>query len=61
MAGEGLTKLGIDILVERILKRSVEVPKELTADELMEWLNGYTSCQQTILNIIEDMRKGQWE
>lgn len=51
-----LTKMGYDNIVDRIVNRQVDPPKNLTVTALNAWLSGYAKCQLEILDIIETLR-----
>jgi len=51
-----LTKVGYDNIIDRIVNRKVEPPKDMNCITLYAWLTGYTDCQQDIINIIKELR-----
>lgn len=46
-------------VTEKIVERTIDPPKNMTAHELTDWLNGYATCQKDILTIIQLMVEGQ--
>lgn len=53
-----MTDTGYKNLVDMILRRTIDPPKNKTAQELQEWMNGYLTCQQTVLRIIKEVYGG---
>lgn len=53
---EGLTKMGYDQIVERIVNRTVQPPNGKTAYELTAWMTGYATCQNDVLEIIGKLK-----
>lgn len=53
---EGLTKMGYDDLISRIVNRMVQTPDDMTVDTLNAWLTGYAQCQFDILKIVGQLR-----
>ena len=53
---EELTKIGYDNIIDRIINRKVETPKDMNCITLHAWLTGYTDCQHDIINIIKELR-----
>ena len=51
------TPIGIDWLKDRIVNRSINPPEMRTLSELQGWLEGYATCQNDILDIIDEMYK----
>lgn len=52
-----LTKMGYDMIIDRIVNRQLkELPEGLTVQELNQWLTGYATCQNHILDIIIMLR-----
>ena len=56
-----LTEYGYEAIIGRVKNRIVEPPKNLTIEQLNEWLTGYATCQNDILDIIESLSKSQRE
>ena len=53
---KGLTKMGYDGLIERIINRTIQPPNDKKWYELNAWLQGYAACQNNILLIIEELK-----
>lgn len=53
---EGLTKMGYDMIVDRIITKKIQPPSDKTCFELNAWLQGYADCQNAILEIIGKMK-----
>lgn len=52
-----MSKIDATELVYRIVNRATNPPDNITSTpETMGWLNGYGTCQNDILNIIDKMR-----
>ena len=51
-----LTMMGYDLIIDKIVNRTVEAPEGLTARELLIWMNAYADCQDDILDIIEKLK-----
>ena len=47
-----MTKIGLEHIANAIINRFVEVPDDLALRDLTAWLNGYTRCQNDILELI---------
>lgn len=56
-----MTDIGYNDLIDRIVNREVIPPERMTLAELNSWLNGYAKCQNDIIDIINECRKGQKE
>ena len=56
-----MTDIGYQNIIDRIVIRTIETPKAITVQELKAWMDGYFKCQQDILRLIEEMRRGQGE
>ena len=50
-----MTALGVDELKNRIMTQTVDVPENLTPNELAMWLTGYQACLERDIAIIDDM------
>ena len=50
-----MTALGVDELKKRVKEHAVDVPENLTPNDLVMWLNGYQECLSRIISIIDDM------
>ena len=60
--GMSITEQGYDNLIHRIVNRAVVLPEgDMNARDLTQWLNGYTTCQLDVLDIIDQLKKGQRE
>lgn len=53
---EGLTQMGYDQIVERIVNRTVQPPDDMTVEMLNAWLTGYAKCQNDVLEIIGKLK-----
>lgn len=53
---EGLTKMGYDMIFERIVNRTVQPPDDMTVEMLNAWLTGYAKCQNDVLEIIGKLK-----
>ena len=53
---EGLTKMGYDDLMSRVVNRTIQPPDGMTVDKLHAWLSGYAKCQHDILEIICELK-----
>lgn len=53
---KGLTKIGYDQIIDRIVNRTVDPPKDMNCFALNAWLQGYADCQNAIIDIIEKLR-----
>lgn len=56
MMPDGLTTIGYDDIISRILNRAIDPPKGKTAYELTAWLTGYADCQKAIIDIINKLK-----
>lgn len=56
MEDKGLTKVGYDDIIRRIINLTIKPPQNKTCYELNTWLEGYAECQSTIINIITDLK-----
>ena len=50
-----MTALGVDELKKRITEHAVDVPENLTPNDLVMWLSGYQECLSRVISIIDDM------
>jgi len=50
----------LDFVIDRIQHRMIEPPKNLTAKELQDYLNGYAQCQKDIISLIKDLAQPQY-
>ena len=53
---EGLTKTGYDLIIDKIINRTVQPPNGKTAYELTAWLTGYADCQRAVVDIINKLK-----
>ena len=53
---EGLTKMGYDMIFDRIVNRAVQPPDDMTVEMLNAWLSGYAKCQNDVLEIIGKLK-----
>jgi len=53
--GASISPMGVDRLKNMILERPVNIPEGMTAYELQNFLNGYATCQNDVIDIIEDL------
>lgn len=53
---EVLTKMGYDMIIERIVNRTVQPPDDMTVEMLNTWLTGYAKCQNDVLEIIGKLK-----
>lgn len=47
-----MTDIGYDYILQQISQMTIVPPKDLTANELMRWLNGYQACMNSIVKMI---------
>lgn len=53
---EGLTKMGFDQIIERIVNRQFEPPRGKTLLEFSSYLTGYADCQHDIILLLQELR-----
>lgn len=53
---EGLTKIGYEDIINRILNRTVQPPNDMRVETLDAWLIGYAKCQSDVLEIISKLK-----
>ena len=53
---EELTEQGYKTIETRIILMEVPVPSGKTLGELHAWMDGYSECQQAILQLLDDLR-----
>ncbi len=46
----------LNLVISKVVNRSVEVPNDMTVSELNSWLNGYARCQDDILELIDELK-----
>ena len=54
-----MTEIDYKYIRDKIMNRSVDPPKDLTLGLLQGWLTGYAQCQQDILEVIDQIEKGE--
>ena len=52
----GLTNMGYDQIIERIINRMVQPLDDMTVEALNAWLTGYATCQNDVLEIIGKLK-----
>ena len=52
----GLTSIGYNYIIDQIVNRKVQPPKEMYTMELSAWLTGYAKCQNDIIDIINKLK-----
>lgn len=53
-----MTDIGYDFILSKLTSRLVDCPNQYNVDMLSAWLSGYAQCQHDVIEIIEQMRKG---
>ena len=53
---EGLTKMDYDMIIDRIINRTVQPHDDMTVEMLNAWLTGYAACQRDVLEIIGKLK-----
>lgn len=53
-----MTDVGYDFILSKITGRLIESPDHYNVDMLSAWLSGYAQCQHDIIEVIEEMRRG---
>lgn len=53
---EGLTKMGYDQIIERVLNIKTTLPELLTVDEAKLYLDGYQRCQIEIFKLLNELK-----
>lgn len=53
---EGLTKMGFDQIIERVLNMKTTLPELLTVDEARLYLEGYSRCQIEIFKLLNELK-----
>lgn len=54
-----MTDIGYKEIIDRIVNRQIEPPKDMTVNELAVWMNAYAKCQIDIIDIIKDIQEGK--
>lgn len=57
----GLTRIGYEDLIDRIVNRTLDPPRGITASGMTQWLNGYATCQHDIIDLIQSLMIDQKE
>lgn len=53
-----MTDIGYTQIIDKIKNRNVDVPTDKNVTELMGWMTGYATCQNDIIDILMELRKG---
>jgi len=53
---EGLTKIGFDQIIERIVNRQFDPPRGKNLRALSDYLTGYADCQNDIISLLQELR-----
>lgn len=53
---EGLTKMGFDQIIERIVNRHFDPPRGKNLLEFSGYLDGYADCQNDIISLLQELR-----
>lgn len=53
---EGLTKMGFDQIIERIVNRQFDPPRGKNLRALSDYLTGYADCQNDIISLLQELR-----
>lgn len=48
-----------DEITKRIMEKLVDIPEDLDARQLMQWLKGYAKAQNDVIEIIMDIKKSK--
>lgn len=51
-----MTNIGYDYILQQISQMTIVPPKDLTANELTRWLNGYQACMNSIVKMIVELK-----
>jgi len=52
-----LTKQGYDMIIDRIVNRTIKVPEDMPLNELQAWMTGYGKCQLDIIDLIVALKE----
>lgn len=55
---EPMTNYGYDYILKEIDKLQIELPKDVTVDDLRNWLDGAVACRAAIINLINKLKEG---
>ena len=53
---EGLTKIGYDEIIRRIMERPVRPPTNMTVEPLNAWMQGYVECQNAVIEMLVTLK-----
>ena len=53
-----ITVTGYNDLIKEIEEMCVDMPRNGTVDQIQMFLNGWKECQESIIQIIEEIREG---
>lgn len=56
-----MTNIGYDFIEKTIKELVFDVPSGMSLDELKAWVAGLEHCRDTVLELLNDMKKGQYE
>lgn len=48
-------KIKINVLIDKITTLKIDVPPNLTVNEAMRFIDGYSKCQQDLITMISDI------
>lgn len=51
-----MTNIGYDYISKMVKEREVFPPKGLTTEQLTFWLNGYSTCLNDVLRLLEALK-----
>lgn len=49
-----LTNTGYQMLIDKIRRRTIDIPDGMTADEMRNWLNGFEAGMNMATGVIEE-------
>lgn len=52
---------GLDELLSRLQGKQLTIPDNLTDDQLLYWMLGYTACQDAVVEVIRQLKEGDRE
>lgn len=56
-----MTNIGFESVENAIREVVVDVPSGMNLDELKAWVAGLEHFRDTVLELLDDMKKGQYE
>ncbi|MBQ1790849.1 MAG: hypothetical protein II008_11765 [Oscillospiraceae bacterium] len=56
-----MTEIGFEYIKKEIEEFVFDVPCGMKLDELKAWVAGLEHCRDTVLELLDDMKKGQYE